>query len=91
VIEARSRDTREKAIESARIAAARDWRSILLVTSAAHVERAAGCLHRIGLRRRRRDAAPRDDEEVLGRSTGAPGTGYTLANGFANPIPVLSR
>ena len=50
VIEARSRNTRENAVESARVIAARGWRSVLLVTSAAHVERAAGCFHRIGLR-----------------------------------------
>jgi uncharacterized SAM-binding protein YcdF (DUF218 family) len=50
VIEDRSRNTRENATESARVIAARGWRSILLVTSAAHVERAAGCFHRIGLR-----------------------------------------
>ncbi len=50
VIEDRSRNTRENAVESASVIAARGWRSILLVTSAAHVERADGCFHRIGLR-----------------------------------------
>ena len=50
VIEARSRNTRENAAESARVIAACGWRSVLLVTSAAHVERAAGCFRRIGLR-----------------------------------------
>ena len=50
VVEHRSRNTRENAVESARVVAARGWRSILLVTSAPHVERAAGCFHRVGLR-----------------------------------------
>jgi uncharacterized SAM-binding protein YcdF (DUF218 family) len=50
VIESRSRNTRENAVESSRIVAARRWRSLLLVTGAAHVERAAGCFHQLGLR-----------------------------------------
>jgi uncharacterized SAM-binding protein YcdF (DUF218 family) len=40
----------------------RGWRSILLVTSAAHVERAAGCFHRIGLRP---DVLPVTDSAAL--------------------------
>jgi uncharacterized SAM-binding protein YcdF (DUF218 family) len=50
VIESRSRNTRENAVESARVVAAHGWRSVLLVTSAPHVERAVGCFHRVGLR-----------------------------------------
>ncbi len=50
IIETRSRNTRENAVESARIIAAHAWRSLLIVTSAAHVERARGCFHRLGLR-----------------------------------------
>ena len=50
IIEARSRNTRENALESSRIIAARGWRSLLLVTGAAHVERATGCFHQLGLR-----------------------------------------
>jgi uncharacterized SAM-binding protein YcdF (DUF218 family) len=49
VVEAASRNTRENAIESSRVAAARGWRTLLLVTSAAHVPRAAGCFRAVGL------------------------------------------
>lgn len=49
VAEAASRNTRENAIEIGRIAAARGWRSLLLVTSAAHVPRALGCFRAVGL------------------------------------------
>jgi uncharacterized SAM-binding protein YcdF (DUF218 family) len=48
-IESRSRNTRENAVESARIVAARGWRSLVVVTSAAHVERALGCFRGVGL------------------------------------------
>src|SRR5512143_3448953 len=40
VVEARSRNTRENAVESSRIAAGRGWRTLLLVTSAYHMPRA---------------------------------------------------
>ena len=50
IIETRSRNTRENAVESARTIAAYGWRVLLIVTSAAHVERALGCFHRLGLR-----------------------------------------
>jgi uncharacterized SAM-binding protein YcdF (DUF218 family) len=50
VIESRSRNTRENAVESARVVAAHGWRTVLIVTSAPHVERAAGCFRRVGLR-----------------------------------------
>lgn len=49
VPEAASRNTRENAIEVGRLAAARGWRTLLLVTSAAHVPRAAGCFRAVGL------------------------------------------
>jgi uncharacterized SAM-binding protein YcdF (DUF218 family) len=49
VAEASSRNTRENAIEIGRLAAARGWRTLLLVTSAAHVPRALGCFRAVGL------------------------------------------
>lgn len=49
VSEVSSRNTRENAIETGRVAAARGWRSLLLVTSAAHVPRALGCFRAVGL------------------------------------------
>jgi uncharacterized SAM-binding protein YcdF (DUF218 family) len=57
VVESSSRITRENAVESARIVAAHGWRRLLLVTSAAHMPRALGCFHRVGLRP---DALPVD-------------------------------
>lgn len=50
LVEHRSRNTWENATESARIVEAHGWRSLLIVTSATHVERALGCFHRVGLR-----------------------------------------
>jgi uncharacterized SAM-binding protein YcdF (DUF218 family) len=44
-----SRNTRENAVEAGRIAAGRGWRTLLLVTSAAHVPRALGCFRAVGL------------------------------------------
>ena len=49
VVEAASRNTRENAIETGRVAAAHGWKSLLLVTSAAHVPRALGCFRAVGL------------------------------------------
>jgi len=49
VVERSSRNTRENAIESARVAAARGWRTLLVVTSAAHAPRALGCFRAVGL------------------------------------------
>ena len=49
VIEDQSRNTRENAVESARLAHARGWKSILVVTSAFHMERALGCFKAVGL------------------------------------------
>jgi len=48
-VEAGSRNTRENAIQSARLAAARGWKTLLVVTSAAHVPRALGCFRAVGL------------------------------------------
>ncbi len=48
-LETRSRNTRENAVESARVIAARGWRTVLLVTSAVHMERALGCFRAVGL------------------------------------------
>jgi uncharacterized SAM-binding protein YcdF (DUF218 family) len=52
-----SRNTHENAVESARVVAARGWRSLLLVTSAAHMPRALGSFRKAGLRP---DALPVD-------------------------------
>ena len=49
VVDAKSRNTRENAIEVGRIAAARGWRTLLVVTSAAHAPRALGCVRAVGL------------------------------------------
>lgn len=65
VVETSSRNTRENALESARVVAEHGWRRLLLVTSAAHMPRALGCFHRVGLRP---DALPVDYRG------GAPGT-----------------
>ncbi len=48
-VERTSRNTRENAIESAKLAAARGWRTLLLVTSYAHLPRAVGCFRAVGL------------------------------------------
>ena len=48
-IDDHSRNTRENAVESSRIIAQRGWRSLLLITSAVHVERALGCFRDVGL------------------------------------------
>ncbi|NVJ21452.1 YdcF family protein [Myxococcus sp. AM011] len=50
VTEGRSRNTRENALESERIIRERGWKRLLLVTSAAHMPRAAGCFAAVGLR-----------------------------------------
>ena len=49
VLDRKSRSTHENAIESAAIARREGWRSILLVTSAFHMERALGCFQKVGL------------------------------------------
>ncbi len=48
-VETRSRNTRENAVESARIVAAHGWRRLLLVTSAWHAPRALACFRAVGL------------------------------------------
>jgi uncharacterized SAM-binding protein YcdF (DUF218 family) len=49
VVEDASRNTRESAVQSARVVTARGWKTLLLVTSAAHLQRAAGCFRAVGL------------------------------------------
>lgn len=57
VVENRSRNTHENAVQSARVVAEHGWQKLLLVTSAVHMPRALGCFHREGLRP---DALPVD-------------------------------
>jgi uncharacterized SAM-binding protein YcdF (DUF218 family) len=66
-VEASSRNTRENAIESSRIAAARGWRTLLVVTSAAHAPRALGCFRAVGLEP---DVLPVDFRAGAARSRG---------------------
>ncbi|MBF5046554.1 YdcF family protein [Aggregicoccus sp. 17bor-14] len=49
VLEAKSRNTRENALEAARVVQRERWGSLLLVTSAAHLPRAVGCFRAVGL------------------------------------------
>jgi uncharacterized SAM-binding protein YcdF (DUF218 family) len=49
VVEARSRNTHENAVESQRIAVAHGWTRLLVVTSAFHMSRAIGCFRAIGM------------------------------------------
>jgi len=44
-----SRNTHENAVESARVVRERGWSRLLLVTSALHMPRAAGCFKKVGL------------------------------------------
>lgn len=67
VAEASSRNTRENAINVGRTAAAHGWRTLLLVTSAAHVPRALGCFRAIGLEP---DVLPVDRRAEDGRDRG---------------------
>lgn len=67
VTEAGSRNTRENAIESARVAAAHGWRRLLVVTSALHMPRAMGCFRAVGLEP---DALPVDRRAGDGRGAG---------------------
>ncbi|HET6438773.1 MAG TPA: YdcF family protein [Anaeromyxobacter sp.] len=50
LVENKSRNTRENAVESARIVAEHGFRRILLVTSAWHAPRALGCFRAVGLK-----------------------------------------
>jgi uncharacterized SAM-binding protein YcdF (DUF218 family) len=56
-VETESRNTHENAVAAARVARERGWRTVLLVTSAAHMLRALGCFHKAGLQP---DALPVD-------------------------------
>jgi uncharacterized SAM-binding protein YcdF (DUF218 family) len=49
VVEPRSRNTRENALESAALVASHGWKRVLLVTSAWHAPRALGCFRAAGL------------------------------------------
>jgi len=49
VVEGKSRNTRENALETARVVSDRGYLSIVLVTSAAHMPRALGCFRAVGL------------------------------------------
>ena len=49
VREGRSRNTRENALESERLIREKGWRTLLLVTSAAHMPRALGTFEAVGL------------------------------------------
>lgn len=64
VVEGASRNTRENAVEAARLAEARGWRSLVLVTSAFHMRRALGCFRQVGLSP---DALPVDTRAGDGR------------------------
>lgn len=67
VVEGASRNTRENAIESARVAAGRGWKRLLVVTSALHLPRAMGCFRAVGLEP---DALPVDRRAGDGRGQG---------------------
>lgn len=67
VAEAGSRNTRENALETARVAAARGWRRLLVVTSALHMPRAMGCFRAVGLEP---DALPVDRRAGDGKGLG---------------------
>jgi uncharacterized SAM-binding protein YcdF (DUF218 family) len=47
--EGRSRNTRENALESEKIIREKGWKTLLLVTSAAHMPRAYGCFTAVGI------------------------------------------
>ena len=49
-IEGKSRNTRENALESQKIIEQQGWKTLLLVTSAAHLPRAYGCFAALGIR-----------------------------------------
>jgi uncharacterized SAM-binding protein YcdF (DUF218 family) len=64
VVETNSRNTHENAVESARLVAAHGWKTLLLVTSVAHMPRALGCFREAGLSP---DALPVDRRAGDGR------------------------
>ncbi|MGC3997265.1 MAG: YdcF family protein [Anaeromyxobacter sp.] len=49
VLDGRSRNTRENALESSRLVAEHGWKRLLVVTSAGHMPRALGCFRAVGL------------------------------------------
>ena len=49
IVETQSRNTHENAVESARIVREHGWTRVLLVTSAFHMKRAAGCFRKEGV------------------------------------------
>jgi len=65
-IEGRSLNTRENAVESSRVAKEHGWRTLLLVTSAAHMPRALACFRKVGLSP---DALPVDFRASDGRDS----------------------
>ena len=65
VLETRSRNTHENALESAPLVAAHGWKRLLLVTSAAHAPRALGCFRAVGLDP---DVLPVDHRAVGGKA-----------------------
>jgi uncharacterized SAM-binding protein YcdF (DUF218 family) len=65
VVEARSRNTRENALETGRVVAERNLPSLVLVTSALHMPRALGCFRAVGLSP---DTLPVDHRASDGRS-----------------------
>lgn len=67
IVEDRSRNTRENAVETARIVRARGFSTLLVVTSAAHVPRALGCFRAVGLSP---DVLPVDRRAGDGQGTG---------------------
>jgi len=67
VVEPRSRNTRENALETARVVAERNLPSLLLVTSALHMPRALGCFRAVGLAP---DTLPVDRRASDGRGDG---------------------
>jgi len=66
-IEGKSLNTRENAVECARVVRERGWQSLLLVTSAAHMPRALGCFRKVGLSP---DTLPVDYRAGDGREAG---------------------
>lgn len=80
VRERTSRNTRENAIETAKIVRARGWTSLLLVTSAAHLPRALGCFRAVGLAP---DALPVDRRSPPGLGGLVPRAGHLAASADA--------
>jgi len=67
VVEGRSRNTHENAVQSARIVSARGWKRLLLVTSAWHAPRALASFRAVGLEP---DVLPVDHHATDGSSEG---------------------